>query len=236
MNKVVLNDLYDYVPLKIYQNEDNFKFSLDSILLAEYVDIKSKTKSILDICTGCGSVPLILSTKTNALIDGCEIQENIFNLAVDSIKYNNLDNQITIFNCDAKDLNEFVKNKKYDIITCNPPYFKLSGDNIINENEELAIARHELKINLDDVFKIASSHLNDKGEFYLVHRVDRMDEVIITANKYNLNVKKITLVKTKEVNQPTLLLVKCIKNSGFGVKVTDVFNIEERETYKDMFK
>lgn len=234
--KKIINDLFDYKNLKIYQYVEGFKFSLDSILLAEYVKITKKTKNILDLCTGNASVPIILSTKTVAKIDCVEIQDNIYELAVESIKYNMLNNQINVYNADIKELDYFINGKKYDIITCNPPYFKVENDKNINVVDELAIARHELKITLEDIFKLSSSHLDDKGEFYLVHRANRLDEIIILGNKYNLNVKNIELIKTKEESIPYIVLVRCIKNSKLGVKINNPKNINNLKTYQNIFK
>lgn len=234
--EIVLNDLFDYPNLKIYQIRGNFKFSLDSILLAEYVKITKSTKNILDLCTGNAPIPIILSTKTKAHIDAFEIQEHIYNLAIKSVTYNKLDEQIKVYNSDIKEIDSQVNLKKYDIITCNPPYFKVEDNNYINEDLELAIARHEIKIDLETIFKIASLHLDDKGEFYLVHRASRLDEIIINANKYNLNVKNIELIKTKNDNKPYIVLVRCIKNSKYGVKINNIKNIENQITYQNMFE
>ena len=132
MNNIVLNDLFDYENLKIYQIRGNFKFSLDSILLAEFVKITKNTKNILDLCSGNAPVPMILSTKTNAHIDAFEIQKHIYNLGIDSIKYNNLDKQITLYNADIMEIDNYLNNKKYDIITCNPPYFKVENSEFLN--------------------------------------------------------------------------------------------------------
>lgn len=233
--KKVLNDLFDY-DLKIFQYQKLFKFSLDSILLAEYVKITKNTNQILDLCSGNGAIPLILSTKTKAHIDAIEIQKEIYDIGLESINYNNLISQISIFNDDVKNIDNFLKNKKYDIITCNPPYFKVKDNPNINESVSLSIARHELKITLEDIFKISSSHLNTKGEFYLVHRINRLDEIIILANKYKLNVKNIEIIKTTKNNKPYIVLVRCIKDSNLGVKINDVKNIEGLLTYKDLFK
>ncbi len=236
MKNVVLNDLFDYDNLKIYQYNDGFKFSLDSILLAEYVKITGKTNSILDLCTGNASIPLILSTKTNALIDAFEIQKDIFNLAIKSIKYNQKQEQITVYNADVKEINNYVNYKKYDIITCNPPYFKVKNNGYLNETEKLAIARHELKVTLEDIFKIASDHLNTKGEFYLVHRINRLDEIIILGSKYKLNVKNIELIKTKENSSPYLVLIRAVKDSSLGVKINNPVCIQNLTTYQNLFK
>lgn len=234
--QIIMNDLFDYSNLKIYQYVEGFKFSLDSILLAEYVKITKKTKKILDLCSGNASIPLILSTKTDAHIDAFEIQKEVYELAIKSIDYNNLTKQITTYNDDVNNIDNYLKGIKYDIITCNPPYFKVDSKNHINDTEALAIARHELKINLDDIFRIAANHLDDKGELYLVHRVTRLDEIIIIANKYNLNVKNVELIKTKEESKPYIVLVRCIKNSKLGIKINREKNIENLKTYQNMFK
>ena len=235
MAKEVLNDLYDY-GLKIYQYPSYFKFSLDSILLAELVKVTNKTNTILDLCSGNGAIPLILSTKTKAQITGVEIQNDIYELGRRSISYNNLNKQIEFVNADIKNYSESIGNKKYDIITCNPPYFKVSNLDYTNKSDGLSIARHELKITLEDIFKIASMHLNTKGEFYLVHHIDRLDEIIILANKYKLNVKNLTLVKTKEENKPTIVLVRCLKDADLGIKIGNIYNIDGLKTYQNMFK
>ncbi len=235
MTDIVLNDLYDY-GLKIYQHPKLFKFSLDSLLLAEFVKLNTKTKNILDLCSGNASIPLILTTKTTALIDGIEIQKTIYDLAIKSIKYNNLEKQITFFNGNALEINSFVGNKKYDIITCNPPFFKVSNKDYTNNLEDLAIARHEIKINLEDIFNIASRHLNTRGEFYLVHRLERLDEIILLGDKYNLRVKNIEMIKTTKDNKPSIVLVRCLKNGALGLKINDVKNIENLNTYQNIFK
>ena len=93
----VLNDLFDY-GLYIFQDGDKFKFSLDSILLAEFVEVGSTINQIVDFCSGNGPVPMILSTKCDASITGIEIQKNIYNLGKESIEYNGLNNKIKFIN------------------------------------------------------------------------------------------------------------------------------------------
>ncbi len=235
-----LNDLYDY-GLKIYQYSDSFKFSLDSILLAEFVRLNNRVKHILDLCTGNASIPLILSTKlgasniTSIAIDAVEIQKDIHELGKESIIYNNLTEQINLINADVKEHEKVLGQKKYDIITCNPPYFKVENPDLLNEGESLAISRHEIKITLEEIFNIASKHLNTKGEFYLIHRVERLDEIIIYGNKYHLPVKNIVLIKMKEENNPSLVLVRCIKGARNGIKITDKC-IANLKTYQGLFK
>ena len=130
--KIVLNDLFDYKNRFIYQLEDGFKFSLDSILLAEYVKLKDNLK-ILDMCSGNCAIPLILSTKTKSKIVAFEIQNIIAKLASDSVLYNKLEDQIKVINDDISNIGNYFEKEEYDIITCNPPYFKNNG-NIFNKN------------------------------------------------------------------------------------------------------
>lgn len=139
----VLHDLVGYKNLKIYQNTDWFLFSLDSVLLANFVTINKKVKNIIDLGCGNAPIPLILSTKTNAHIIGVEIQKDSYNLAKKSVVYNKLDNQIELINIDMKELKKIYNSDSIDIITCNPPYFKYSSNSNINEDEHKVIARHE---------------------------------------------------------------------------------------------
>ena len=152
--KIVKNDLYDYKNRYIYQDEDGFKFSLDSILLAEYVN-KKVDGNILDLCCGNAVVPLILSSRYNNKMYGFEIQEDIYNLALKSIKENKLENQIIVYNDNFQNSLKYFKAESFSVIVCNPPYLKKSDNGYINNSSKLSIARHEIEMSLEDVFKIS---------------------------------------------------------------------------------
>ena len=180
----VKNDLFDYDNLKIYQYEDKFKFSLDSILLAEFVELKETTKTIVDFCTGNAPVPLILSTKTKAKLYGFELQQNIYKLAKLSVVENNLESQIDIVNANLTEALNYILPESVDAVTCNPPYFKYDKNkSLINEDEEKAIARHEIAMNLDDLMTSAKYILKNKAPLYIVHRCDRLEEILEYAKK-----------------------------------------------------
>lgn len=134
MKVEVLNDLYDY-GLKIYQDNELFKFSLDSLLLAEFVNVDKSDKKLLDICSGNAPLPLIIGKKYNIDITGVEIQREIYLLAIKSIVENNLSN-IEMLNCNAKDLKNYFPGNNFDIITCNPPFFKVNETSLINEERK----------------------------------------------------------------------------------------------------
>ena len=147
----VINKFVNYKDLKIVQNTEWFNFSLDSVLLCNFVTINKNTKNIIDFCTGNAPIPLILSQKTSANIVGVELQEDVYNLAEKSVDINNLNDQIQLLNMNVKKLTEKYETDTFDLITCNPPYFKMSSKSNLNENKIKTVARHEVEINLDDI-------------------------------------------------------------------------------------
>ena len=230
----VLNDLYDY-GLKIYQDNELFKFSLDSLLLAEFVNVNKNDKNLLDICSGNAPLPLIIGKKYNIDITGVEIQREIYLLAIKSIVENNLSN-IEMLNCNAKDLKNYFPGNNFDIITCNPPFFKVNETSLINEERKKAIARHELTITLEEIFDIVKGLLKDKGSFYLVHRPSRLEEIINLATTHNLHVKKMIFIYSNWKKEAIMVLFKMVKNSSPGVKIKSVKIDREIKTYQNIFK
>lgn len=234
MKVEVLNDLYDY-GLKIYQDNELFKFSLDSLLLAEFVNVNKNDKNLLDICSGNAPLPLIIGKKYNIDITGVEIQREIYLLAIKSIVENNLSN-IEMLNCNAKDLKNYFPGNNFDIITCNPPFFKVNETSLINEERKKAIARHELTITLEEIFDIVKGLLKDKGAFYLVHRPSRLEEIINLATTHNLHVKKMIFIYSNWKKEAIMVLFKMVKNSSLGVKIKSVKIDREIKTYQNIFK
>ncbi len=232
---IVLNDLYDY-DLKIYQDPNKFKFSLDSLLLAEFVDIKKNTEKILDFCSGNAPVPLILAQKYHKNIIGIEIQPKVYDLAIKSIKYNKLDTKINMLNINILEAKNYFPGNNFDIITCNPPFFKVDKTSFINNSQELAIARHELTITLEEIIREASYLLKDKGCFYLIHRPERLEEILIIASKFNLHVKEIKFIASKPREYAIMVLLKFIKNAHYGVKVSTEIVNRNLTTYQNIFK
>ena len=232
----MLNDLYDYVPLKIYQDDKYFKFSLDSVLLAEYVKLTARTKNILELCSGNCAVSMILSTRTNANITAVEVQKEIYELGQESIEYNKLSDKINLVLSDVKDVKNYFPGNNINIIVCNPPYFKKDNTSYVNDDKTKAIARHEILVSLDEIIQISSSILQKDGELYLVHRSERLDEIINSCFKHNINVKNVQLISTKDGKEPTLVLVKCVKGSNPGIKISPVISIENKKTFKNIFR
>lgn len=219
MGKVEINDLVYFKNIKIVQNKDYFNFSLDSILLPNFVEITRKTKKILDMCTGNAPIPLILSMKTDAKIYGVELQKEVYDLAKETIKINNLDNQIELINDNIKNLKKIFDTETFDIITCNPPYFKKKDDSIINENKVKSIARHEIEMELEDVMIISKALLKNEGSLVLVHRTDRLIEIIELMKKHNIEPKRMRLIYPKVNMESNLVLIEGRKNGKEGLKI-----------------
>ncbi len=228
----VTNYLLGYKNLKIIQDPEMFSFSLDSVLLPNFITINKNINKVLDIGTGNGPIPLILSTKTKAQIIGIEIQEEVSNMAKESIKINNLEKQITIINNDIK--NEPFENESFDIITCNPPYFAVEKDSKFNKNDYKTIARHEINLNLDEIFKIAKKILKNNGIIGLVHRPERLIDILQTMRKYNIEPKKIRFIYPKKNKEANILLIEGKKNGNKGLKVLPpLYSHNEDGTYTE---
>lgn len=214
----VINNLLNYNNLKIYQNSDWFSFSLDSVLLANFVKVNNKMK-IVDFCTGNAPIPLFLSTKTKADIIGLEVQKEIYELAKKSININNLNNQITIYNMDVKDSINKFDTDSFDLITCNPPYFKLNRKSNINDNKIKAIARHEILIDLNDIFICAKKILKNNGKIAMVHRTDRLIDIITLMKKNNIEPKRLQIIYPFSSSSSNLILIEGVKNGKPSLKI-----------------
>lgn len=203
----------------IFQNEDWFKFSLDSVLLANFVTINLKTKKIMDFATGNAPIPMLLSYRTRALIYGVEYQDCIFQLGLKSINDNRMGDQIHLLCKDISNIQDSFGSDSFDTVTCNPPYFMVNDFSYLNHNEVKAIARHELFLNLDIVLKQAFYLLKTGGNFAMIHRTERLGEIIDKMKKYHLEPKKIQFIYPKKGKNSDLFLIEGIKNGKSGLKM-----------------
>jgi len=215
----VKNYLLGYSNMYIYQDTEYFNFSLDSVLLPNFVTLNKSAQKILDIGCGNAPIPLILSTKTSAKIVGIEIQPQIYELAKKSIEINNLSDQIEIINEDVLNYVKNTESDQFDIITCNPPFFRVDETSNLNDNECKSIARHEIKLNLDSLFKTARKLLKNNGVVSIVHRPERMIEIIEIMKKNNIEPKKMRLVYPKIDKESNMLLIEGKKNGNVGLKI-----------------
>ena len=210
-NNLLKNDeTLDDLQLKglcIIQKKDAFRFGVDAVLLANFAKIK-RGASIIDLCSGTGIVPFIVAGKTQAgKIIGIEIQKDMVEMAMRTVKFNNMGNFIKFINRDLRDLNYLRSMSKVDIVTVNPPY-KLKN----------AIARHEICCELEDVIKAAKTVLKDNGRFYMIHRPDRMADIICTMREYKIEPKFIRMVQPSVNKAPNMVLIEGQNNGGRFLK------------------
>ena len=236
----VRNRLLNFGDMIIYQDNDYFLFSLDSVLLANFVTLKLTDKKVIDLCSGNGPVPMLMSFRTKARIFGVEIQKYIYDMGVDSIKENGLDNQIELINNDVKKIDNLFEAESFDVVTCNPPYFKYQKDSLINENDGKAMARHEVRVKLEDIIQIAKYLLKNGGTFAMVHRPERLIEIINLMQKYGIEPKKIRFVYPKEEKSANILLIEGTKNGKSGLKVERPLIVHDKygnyvDEIKEMF-
>ncbi len=212
---IVCNELLGRPLLKIYQDSEAFHFSIDSMLLADFVSIPVRTKCICDLCTGNAPIPLYLTLRTKAKIVGIEIQKESYDLALQSVLENQLENQIEIQLDNAVGISSKIGKNCFDIVTCNPPFFKV-GCHHLNPNDRKAIARHELYATLEDIIKEASILLNTKGRFALVHRPDRLKEILELFSKYHIEPKRLRFAYPKLGSSCNHILIEGIKDGSSG--------------------
>ena len=225
----VKNRLLNFNNMIIYQDNDYFLFSIDSVLLANFVTIKLTDKKIIDLCTGNAPIPMLLSLRTKARIFGVELQKYIYDMGVDSIRENKLDTQIELINDDVKEIEKIYNAESFDIVTCNPPYFKYSEKSLTNDNIGKAIARHEVKVNLEDIIIKSQYLLKNNGTLALIHRPERLIEIIELLKKYKFEPKKIQFVYPKEGSNANTLLLEATKNGKSGLKVLEPLIVHNRD-------
>ena len=215
----VKNYLINYDNMYIIQDTDMFNFSLDSVLLPNFVTINKKTQKILDIGSGNAPIPLILSTLTDAKIMAVEIQKDVYELGKESIKINKLENRIDFINADINELYKEIDTETFDAITCNPPYFKVNESSNLNDSEYKTIARHEIKLDLEKLFKIAKKLLKNKGNIAIVHRPERLSDIVSEMKKNNIEPKRIQFVYPSINSEANILLIEGTKNGNPGIKI-----------------
>ena len=211
--------------LKIIQNKKEFCFGIDSVLLSDFAKNLKKDSIVLDLGTGSGIIATLLCAKTKLKkIYGVEIQKAVSNRAKRSIKLNNLENKFVIIEENIINLQNYFNNDTFDVIVTNPPY-KEKSTGIKNINEQKYISRHEVTASLEEFIKISQKLLKSNGEFYMVHRPERLVDIFFYLRKYKLEPKEIQFVKGDIEKEPKLILIKAIKNGKHFLKVKkDYFN------------
>ena len=199
--------------LSIIQNTEGFMFGCDAVQLAKFANVK-KNGLALDLCTGSGIIPLLLSEKNTAKkIYGLELLPAVADMASRSIAMNNLQDKIEIICGDVKNARSIFKGLQFDTITCNPPYTP-PGGGLLNPQDEKAIARHELCMVLEDVFYTAAHLLRYNGRLFMVHIPPRLPEIMALAKKHRLEPKRLQLIHPNHEKEAKLILIE----AAFGVR------------------
>ena len=185
--------------LKIIQNDDVFSFSTDALLLGHFTEVRKNDK-ILDLCAGNGVIALLLSAKGSQTIESIEIQEQLADMARRSFEYNDLTNRLLIHHMDLKDVYQNFKPSQYTLVTCNPPYFK-SNQRHQHQKEAHKIARHEIMCTLEDCMLAARHLLKQGGRLMMVHRAERLMDVLTEMRKASIEPKRVVLFIVKLINQ-----------------------------------
>lgn len=215
----VINNLLNR-NLKIIQRPDFFNYSLDSLLISDFVSLTRGTKKITDLGTGNGVIPMFLSQRTKSTITAFEIQEISADLAKRNISLNSLEEQIKIINDDMKNWNKHLIIGSQDVVVTNPPFFKFNGnEELLNDLDQLTLARHEITIDLDSLIEVSSRLLKDKGYFAMVHRPDRLVDIIETMKKYNISPKKLQFCHSKIDKPAKILLIEGVKNGNTSLNI-----------------
>ena len=208
-----IDDL-EFKNLKIIQNTKGFCFGIDSVLLSDFAKGIKKNSTIVDIGTGTGIISILLSAKTDVRkIYGVEIQEDVANMAKRSVELNHLEDKIEIINTNIKNIFDFLEPNKIDSIVTNPPYMKLNTG-AQNEERKKLISRHEVECTLEDIIQISYKLLKSNGAFYMVHRAERIVDILYYLRQYKLEPKVLRFIQSSVGKEPNLALIKAVKNAG----------------------
>jgi len=192
--------------VKILQKKNGFKYGTDAVLLSKFASVKPH-ENVIDLCTGTAIIPFLLYLKNDrANYTALEIQPEICDMAKRSVALTGADN-INVILGDLKEHRDLFLAQSFNVVTCNPPYMPANtGKMCITETERLS--RHEILCNLEDVIKASGWLLKDGGRFYMVHRADRLADVIFLMRKYKIEPKRVQFIHPNVEKEANLLLIE----------------------------
>jgi len=206
--------------LEIIQSKNKFKFGTDAVLLSDYAKIKSGGRCI-DLGMGTGIIPLLISAKSDATeIIGLDIQIELCEMAMRSVEHNKLTDRIKIVCGDIRNIRELFRKETFENVVSNPPYMK-NGSGFQSEDESIAMSRHETMCNIEDIAKAAEYLLKDKGMLSMIHRPNRLVDVLSVLREHSLEPKSIRFVHPYAGKAPNLFLLNAQKNTQPFLKVED---------------
>lgn len=203
---------------KIIQNTKIFCFGIDAVILADFAKMRA-TDCAVDLGTGNGIIPLLMEARYGGKhFDGLEIQDINVNMARRSVNMNHLEEKITIHRGDIKEASQILGAGKYDVVTSNPPYMN-ENHGLTNPDSHKAIARHELRCTLDDVVREAAKLLKTNGHFYMIHRPQRLVEILAKLTEYHMEPKRIRFVHSFVDREASMVMIDAVKGANPLVKV-----------------
>ncbi len=217
--------------LRIIQNTKRFRFGTDAVLLANFANAR-RNETVLDLCTGTGVIPLIMSAKTKAKhFTGLELQPESACMARRSVKLNELDERIRIDTGDIREAALKYGSAAFNVVTVNPPYLS-AGDGVINDCEEIALARHEIACTLDDVLSAAAKLLTYGGRLYMVHRPHRLADVMAGLRAHRLEPKRLRMVQPRADKPAILVLIEAALYGNVWLTVMPALDLEKDDGVK----
>lgn len=204
--------------LVLIQKKNGFRFGTDAVLLSDFAkDVHSKRT--LDLCSGSGIVPILLSHKTQTPeIVGLELQQRVHEMSLRSVSMNKLENRVKLLCGDLKNCTEYFPKRSFELVTCNPPYMKC-GSGIECDDLSKHVARHEVACTLEDVIAAAENMLAVGGHFCMVHRPSRLTDIMFLMRKYAIEPKRLRFVLPRKDASPTLLLIDGLLRGGTELKI-----------------
>lgn len=226
-------DDLQYKGLKLIQKKDGFCFGVDAVLLANFADVK-RGAEVIDLGTGTGIIPVLIAGKTEARhITGLEIQEEMAEMASRSVSMNGLEERVKIVCGDIRNHSRLFGSSTFDVVVTNPPYMN-QGGGLINLSDTKAIARHEILCTLEDVISAASKLLKPGGQMAMVHRPERLVDILCLMRNYKIEPKYIRFVHPSPYKKANLLLIKGSKGGRPQLKMMDPLYIyDEKGNYSE---
>ncbi|GHN50985.1 GIY-YIG nuclease family protein [Lactobacillus delbrueckii] len=228
------NERIDYLlgeQLKIIQDGQSFAFSLDTLLLAYWAKeaIKNRSK-VVELCSGNAAASLYMAAFNKAHYDDVELQEDMVSKARRSVELNDMQDRITVYQGNVKYAGSFLRKDSYDVVVVNPPYFKAPAGHKLNPDRSKAIARHELEINLEEIIAVSAGLLKMKGKMFMVHRPERLGEIINYGFKHDLAVKTVQPFVSRRGQDANLVIVEAVRSGkGDGLVLRDAIEVHEAD-------
>ena len=227
-----IDDL-QYKGLRIIQKREGFRFGIDAVLLANFTKVR-KNQKVIDLGTGTGIISILIAAKNEpGIVKGIEIQQDMVEMAQRSVKLNRLDEKINIIHADIKEAVDYFGSSSFDVVVTNPPYMNRGGG-LLNSSDKKALSRHELLCTLEDVVRVSSKLLVPGGLFSMVHRPDRLVDIVFLMRSHGIEPKQLRFVHPAPYKKPNLMLINGARGGRPQLKMMDpLYVYDEKGCYSE---